>query len=46
MKQGIVKFFNATKGFVFNKPSDSKEGVFVNETELKEEIRETDKSNT
>lgn len=43
MKEGIVKFFNTTKGFGFIKPTDSSEDIFVHESGLKDEIRENDK---
>ena len=43
MKEGVVKFFNSTKGFGFIKPSDSSEDLFVHETGLIHEIRENDK---
>ncbi|GAB3337532.1 cold-shock protein [Marivirga atlantica] len=43
MKEGVVKFFNNTKGFGFIKPSDSSEDVFVHETGLIDEIQENDK---
>lgn len=43
MKEGIVKFFNATKGFGFIKPSDDSEDIFVHESGLIDEIRENDK---
>ena len=43
MKEGIVKFFNATKGFGFIKPSDDNEDIFVHESGLLDEIRENDK---
>ncbi len=43
MKEGVVKFFNNTKGFGFIKPSDSNEDIFVHESGLIDEIRENDK---
>ena len=43
MKEGTVKFFNATKGFGFIKPSDSSEDIFVHESGLIDEIQENDK---
>lgn len=41
MKKGIVKFFNAAKGFGFIKGEDGQE-VFVHVTGLKEDIKEND----
>ena len=43
MKEGVVKFFNNSKGFGFIKPSDSSDDVFVHESGLIDEIRENDK---
>jgi cold shock protein len=42
MKNGIVKFFNETKGFGFIKANDSNEEFFVHVSGLKEEIRQND----
>ncbi|MGK7397365.1 MAG: cold-shock protein [Candidatus Cyclobacteriaceae bacterium M3_2C_046] len=43
MKEGIVKFFNNSKGFGFIKPSDSNEDIFVHQSGLIDEIRENDR---
>ena len=42
MKNGIVKFFNETKGFGFIKANDTGEEFFVHVSGLKEEIRQND----
>jgi CspA family cold shock protein len=42
MKNGVVKFFNETKGFGFIKVEGSGEEVFVHVSGLKEEIYEND----
>jgi len=43
MKEGVVKFFNNSKGFGFIKPSDSGDDIFVHQSGLIDEIRENDK---
>lgn len=43
MKEGIVKFFNKTKGFGFIKPSDNSADIFVHQSGLIHEINENDK---
>jgi len=43
MKEGVVKFFNNTKGFGFIKQSDTGEDIFVHQTGLIDEIHENDK---
>jgi cold shock protein len=41
--QGIVKFFNETKGFGFIRPTDSSEDIFVHASGLIDQVRENDK---
>jgi len=41
--EGIVKFFNETKGFGFIRPSNSSEDIFVHSSGLIDQIRENDK---
>lgn len=43
MKEGIVKFFNNTKGFGFIKQTDTGEDIFVHSTGLIDQINENDK---
>lgn len=43
MKEGVVKFFNTSKGFGFIKPSDSGDDIFVHQSGLIDEIRENDR---
>ena len=40
--QGVVKFFNETKGFGFIKPNNSQTDIFVHSSGLVDEIREND----
>lgn len=42
-KEGVVKFFNNTKGFGFITISDSGDDVFVHKTGLIDKIRQNDK---
>ncbi|HBB91809.1 MAG: cold-shock protein [Bacteroidetes bacterium GWF2_49_14] len=42
MNNGIVKFFDETKGFGFIKDADSTKEYFVHSSGLKEKIREND----
>ena len=41
--EGIVKFFNESKGFGFIRPSNSSEDIFVHSTGLIDSVRENDK---
>lgn len=43
MQEGIVKFFNETKGFGFITPSDGGREVFVHSSGLTQNIRENDR---
>lgn len=42
-KEGVVKFFNKTKGFGFIKVNDSDEEIFVHKSNLIDRIRDNDK---
>ena len=41
--EGIVKFFNESKGFGFIRPTGSSEDIFVHSSGLIDNIRENDK---
>lgn len=43
MQEGIVKFFNESKGFGFIKPNVGTEDIFVHVSGLQSEIRENDR---
>ncbi len=42
MNNGVVKFFNETKGFGFIKDANSSQEYFVHSTGLQDNIREND----
>lgn len=42
MQEGVVKFFNDTKGFGFITPTSGGQDIFVHVTGLTEDIREND----
>jgi len=43
MKEGVVKFFNTSKGFGFIKPSDAGNDIFVHQSGLIDAIHENDR---
>ena len=43
MKNGVVKFFNETKGFGFIKVDGTEQDVFVHVSGIKDEIRQDDR---
>ena len=45
MKEGIVKFFNDSKGYGFIKDVETEEEYFVHVSGLVDEVRENDKVN-
>jgi cold shock protein len=43
MQEGIIKFFNETKGFGFIKPDNGGQDIFVHVSGLIDEVRENDR---
>jgi CspA family cold shock protein len=43
MQEGVVKFFNESKGFGFIKPADGSADIFVHVSGLVHEISENDR---
>ena len=43
MKNGVVKFFNESKGFGFIKTERTGQDIFVHVSGLKDQVRENDK---
>ena len=43
MKNGIVKFFNSSKGFGFIKDTDTNQEIFVHSSGLQDNIEENDR---
>ena len=43
MKNGIVKFFNSSKGFGFINDAETNQDIFVHSTGLQDDIKENDR---